>query len=370
MSETIVVTGADGFIGRNLVEHLRSNNQFEVRKIIRDTTREQLSQIVRGCDAVIHTAGANRPQDASEFVATNVRFTEYLLEALENNGAPPVFFTSSKQASSDNPYGRSKSEAERLVAAYGYRNGVSTRIVRLPNIFGKWSRPDYNSVIATFAHNIARGLPIRIDNPNQTLELVYIDDLVKAIIHDLLTDFADHSLVLEPVYRIAVADAAKVLQEFHKFRRTGHISEVGVGIQRALYATYISFLEPLSFSYPIRSHVDERGSFVEFIKTPQSGQISFLTAKPGATRGSHYHHTKVEKFIVTHGKARFRYRNLKDGTLHQVDVTAAAPTVVESVPGWIHDITNTGDTDLSVLIWANELFDPSRSDTFEDVIRH
>jgi UDP-2-acetamido-2,6-beta-L-arabino-hexul-4-ose reductase len=242
--------------------------------------------------------------------------------------------------------------------------------VRLPNIFGKWSRPDYNSVIATFAHNIARGLPIRIDNPNQTLELVYIDDLVKAIIHDLLTDFADHSLVLEPVYRIAVADAAKVLQEFHKFRRTGHISEVGVGIQRALYATYISFLEPLSFSYPIRSHVDERGSFVEFIKTPQSGQISFLTAKPGATRGSHYHHTKVEKFIVTHGKARFRYRNLKDGTLHQVDVTAAAPTVVESVPGWIHDITNTGDTDLSVLIWANELFDPSRSDTFEDVIRH
>lgn len=370
MRKSIVVTGAEGFLGRNLVEHLRFQDQYEVRKITRNTNREQLSQIIQGCAAVIHMAGVNRPQDTAEFEATNVRFTEHLLEILENHGVPPVFFTSSKQAETESPYGRSKSEAERLVTDYSLRHGVPVRIVRLPNIFGKWSRPNYNSVIATFAHNIARGLPIQIDNPDRILELVYVDDLVDAIIHDLLTGFAGHSFVVEPVYRITVAETAKILREFRRLRTTGHISEVGVGIQRALYATYVSFLEPSSFSYPIRSHTDERGSFVEFIKTPHSGQVSYLTAKPGATRGSHYHHTKVERFVVTHGRALFRYQSLKDGTIHQVEVSSADPTVVESVPGWIHDITNTGDTDLSVLIWSNEIFDPSRSDTFGDVIRH
>ena len=370
MKKRIVVTGADGFLGRNLVEHLRFTQEVDVRKVNRDSTVQELSQSVRGCDVVIHLAGVNRPLEASEFEVVNVQFTKQLLETLENCGAPPVFFASSTQASIDNPYGRSKSQAERLVASYGDRNGVAVRIARLPNIFGKWSRPNYNSVIATFAYNIAHGLPIQIDNPDHVVELVYVDDLVETIIKDLLSGFMNPSFNLHPVYRITIADVAKILHGFHQTRTTGQVSEVGTGIQRALYATYISFLEPNSFSYAINSHADDRGLFVEFVKTMQSGQISYLTAKPGVTRGSHYHHTKVEKFVVTHGRARFRYQSLQDGTSYHVDVSADFPTVVESVPGWIHDITNTGNDELSVLIWSNEVFDSSRSDTFGDVIRH
>jgi len=370
MRKSLVVTGAEGFLGRNLVEHLRFKQEIEVKKIKRNTTIREINESVRNCDAVIHLAGVNRPINDSEFEAVNVQFTENLLETLENCGAPPVFFASSSQVSLDNPYGRSKRQAEQLIASYGDRNGVAVRIARLPNIFGKWSRPNYNSVVATFAYNIARGLPIQIDSPDHVLELVYVDDLVEAIINDVSSRFMDPSFNLCPIYRSTIAEIAKLLYEFHQSRTTGHVSEVGAGFQRALYATYISFLEPNSFSYPISTHADERGMFVEFIKTPQSGQISFLTAKPGVTRGSHYHHTKVEKFVVTHGRARFRYQSLQDGNIHHVDVSADRPTVVESVPGWIHDVTNTGNDDLSVLIWSNEVFDSSRSDTFGDVIDH
>jgi len=317
---------------------------------------------------VIHFAGVNRPIEPSEFETVNVRYTEQLLETLELFGAPPVFFASSSQASSDNPYGRSKRKAEQLIVSYGHRNGVAVRIARLPSIFGKWSRPNYNSVIATFAYNIAHELPIQVDEPDRILELVYVDDLIAAIINDLSRAFLDRSFNIHPIYRITVADVARVLYEFHQTRMTGHVSEVGTGIQRALYATYISFLEPECFSYPIRSNSDNRGLFVEFVKTLHSGQISYLTAKPGVTRGSHYHHTKVEKFIVTHGKARFRYKRLHDGAIHHIDVNSDSPTVVESVPGWIHDITNIGNDELSVVIWSNEVFDSSRSDTFGDVI--
>lgn len=370
MKKVIVVTGAEGFLGRNLIEHFRFKPEFDVRKVKRDTTVQELSEILRGCDAVIHFAGVNRPLETSEFEVANVQFTERLIEILENCSAPPVFFASSTQAALDNPYGRSKRHAERLITSYGHRNGVAVRIARLPNIFGKWSRPNYNSVVATFAYNIARGLPIEIDSPDHVLELAYVDDVVEAIINDVSSRFVDPSFKLCPIYRITIADIAKILHEFHQSRTTGHVSEVGAGIKRALYATYISFLEPDSFSYPISSHADDRGLFVEFIKTMQSGQISYLTAKPGVTRGSHYHHTKVEKFVVTHGSARFRYQSLQDGNIHHVDVSADRPTVVESVPGWIHDITNTGNDDLSVLIWSNEVFDSSRSDTFGDVIDH
>ncbi len=370
MTKTVLVTGADGFLGRNLIQHLKNKPEFCVREVGRRTSNQELRKSVRGCDAVVHLAGVNRSSQVSEFESVNVRFTKELLEVLENHGTPPIFFASSTQAIIDSPYGRSKKDAELIISAYGNRNGVTARIARLPNVFGKWSRPNYNSVVATFAFNIIRNLPIRVDNPDEVLEILYVDDLVRAIIHDLSRGFTDPSFKLNPIYRITVGDLAKTLIEMHRKRRSGAVLEVGEGIHRALYATYVSFLEPSSFSYPLDQHKDERGLFVEFIKTVSSGQVSFFTAKPGVTRGSHFHHTKVEKFIVTHGAARFQFQNLLDGTIHYVDVSADTPVVVESVPGWIHSVTNLGNEDLSVLVWASEVFNPHKTDTFGEVIEH
>lgn len=370
MTKTVLVTGADGFLGRNLIERLKNEPNFSVREVGRKTSMQDLRQSVCGCDFVVHLAGVNRSLQVSEFEFVNVQFTEKLLEMLENEGAPPIFFASSVQASTDSPYGRSKKSAELIISAYGHRNSVAARIARLPNVFGKWSRPNYNSVVATFAYNIIRDLSIQVDNPGKVLELLYVDDLIDAIIGDLSGGFIDTLFNPVPVYQITVGDLAKTLIKMHQTRRSGEVLAVGEGIHRALYATYVSFLEPSGFSYSLDTHRDERGLFVEFIKTIASGQVSFFTAKPGVTRGSHYHHTKVEKFIVTHGRARFRYQNVIDGTICHIDVNADAPVVVESVPGWIHNVTNLGDEDLSVLVWANEVFNPSKTDTFEGVVQH
>ena len=361
----VLVTGADGFIGRNLRVALGEREGYETLPVTRGTDNAELQRLVGQADAVIHLAGVNRPQDPAEFAAGNADFTAGLCESLLATGRPiPVAFASSIQAERDNPYGLSKRHAEEHLAEYGRRSGAAVALYRLANVFGKWSRPEYNSAVATFCHNIARGLPIRIDDPAAPVRLVYIDDVVAELLRFLGEPgqgvrFAE----AEPVYTIPVGELARQIEAFKDVRGSLVTERVGTGLVRALYATYVSFLPPEAFSYGVPKYGDARGVFVEMLKTPDCGQFSFFTAHPGITRGGHYHHTKTEKFLVIKGRARYRFRHLLTDETFEVESHGDEPLVVETIPGWAHDITNIGDDELVVMLWANEIFDRQKPDT-------
>ena len=361
----ILVTGADGFIGKNLRVALGEREGFQVLPITRASSDADLAEAVANADAVIHLAGVNRPQDPAEFVAGNADFTARLCTVLLASGrAIPVAFASSIQAERDNPYGSSKRGAEEHLAAYGSATGAAVALYRFANVFGKWSRPDYNSAVATFCHNIARGLPIRIDDPSAPVRLIYIDD----VIAELLKFLADPGQGVRfpeagPVHATTVGELARQIEAFREVRSTLVTERVGTGLVRALYATYVSFLPPEAFSYGVPKHGDARGVFVEMLKTPDCGQFSFFTAHPGITRGGHYHHSKTEKFLVIKGRARYRFRHLLTDEAFGVDSDGDEPLVVETIPGWAHDITNIGDDELVVMLWANEIFDRQHPDT-------
>ena len=358
----ILVTGADGFIGRNLCVRLR-----EIGWGVLPVTRNSVDPFAAlgDADAVVHLAGVNRPADPAEFMMVNRDFAIRLGQALGGGGRTlPVIVASSQKALDDTDYGRSKRAGEDALLAAGQAAGSPIHIFRLPNVFGKWSRPDYNSGIATFCHNIARGLPIDVHNPSSPLHLVYVDDVVDAFVSLLgapETPGGIHEVA--PVYTTDVGTVAETIQGFRDDRDDNRIGDVGNGLLRALYATYVSFLPSDQFCYPIASHRDARGAFAEMLKTRSAGQFSFFNALPGVTRGGHYHHTKTEKFLVVHGRARFRFRNIQTGERHELETSADAPVVVETIPGWAHDITNIGDDVLVSLLWANEVFDRTRPDT-------
>jgi UDP-2-acetamido-2,6-beta-L-arabino-hexul-4-ose reductase len=276
----------------------------------------------------------------------------------------PVVFTSSAQAILDNPYGRSKLAAEQALLRYSGDTASPVYLCRLTNVFGKWCRPNYNSVVATFCHNIARGLPITINDPAAPLRLLYIDDLVQACTslldgHSMATGFVD----VGPVYATSVGELAEVLRGFARSRATLVVDRVGTGLVRALYSTYLSHLPPEDFAYQVARHVDTRGVFVEMLKTPDAGQLSYFTARPGATRGEHYHHSKSEKFLVVQGTARFGFRHIETGETHFLVTRGGEGRIVDTVPGWTHNITNIGGDDLIVMLWANEIYDRDRPDT-------
>ncbi|MBW8368907.1 MAG: NAD-dependent epimerase/dehydratase family protein [Arenimonas sp.] len=362
----VLVTGADGFIGNNLRVVLGERPGTEVLAITRHSTADELAAAVRTADAVIHLAGVNRPQDPSEFAAGNADFTARLCAALTATGRPvPVAFASSIQAERDNPYGASKRQAEQHLAAYGQRSGAPVALYRLANVFGKWSRPDYNSAVATFCHNIARGLPIHVNDPAAAVHLVYIDDVIAECLRFLEAPgegvrFAEAG----PVHSTTVGQLAQQIEAFRDMRQSLVTERVGAGLVRALYATYVSFLPPEAFSYGVPKYGDARGVFVEFLKTPDSGQFSFFTAHPGITRGGHYHHSKTEKFLVIKGRARYRFRHLLTDETFELESSGDEPLVVDTIPGWSHDITNIGDDELVVMLWANEIFDRQKPDTF------
>ncbi len=359
----ILITGGDGFIGRNLRLRLAEAGHDAVDVLGRGATDDDVRAAAERAEFVFHVAGVNRPVDASEFVVGNVDLTRRLCDALRATGRPiPVVFTSSTQAALDNPYGRSKRAAEEIVEAYGAASGAAVRVLRLPNVFGKWSRPNYNSAVATFCHNVARGLPITVHDPVAPLNLVYIDDVVDAML-ELLRTGGREPVAVSPVYATSVGEVAGLVQRFAESRRTLDVGPVGAGLERALYATYVSFLPPAEFTYALVRHADARGVFVEMLRTPDAGQFSFFTAGPGITRGGHYHHTKTEKFLVLLGRARFDFRHVVTGERLDVLVDGAESRVVETVPGWAHSVTNVGDTELVVMLWANETFDPQRPDT-------
>lgn len=365
----ILVTGAQGFIGKTLVVRLGELPDSVTSTFSRDDNVAALPDLVAGADAVIHLAGENRPQDESAFWEVNHDLTLALCNAIRRENTStgrkvPVVLASSIQAGLDNPYGRSKLAAEHAVQALANEIGNPAIIFRLPGVFGKWCRPNYNSVVATFCHNIARGLPIQVNNPAAELRLVYVDDVVTALINALDnpgTGF--RTAQVNPEYIVTLGDLATQIEAFEAGRNALQIEKVGAGLSRALYATFVSFLPTDRFFYEIPQYADPRGVFVEVIKTPECGQFSYFSAAPGVTRGGHYHHTKIEKFLVVRGEALFRFRHILTNEVFEVRTSGAISQVVETIPGWSHDVTNVGDDEMIAMLWANEIFDKDRPDT-------
>jgi UDP-2-acetamido-2,6-beta-L-arabino-hexul-4-ose reductase len=359
----VTITGADGFIGRNLRLRLAEHGRAAI-PIARDSSLAELRDALAKSDVVFHLAGANRPRDPAEFTAVNRDFTALLAkEIAAAERRPLVIYASSARAAGDDDYGQSKRAGEEALEALGEAATVS--VWRLPNVFGKWARPNYNSVVATFCHNAARGLPLKIDDPDSRLSLLYVDDLIDQWL-ELIANPPESSGFAEPrdVHSLTVGELARTIHGFVAGRERGEVSDVATGLRRALYASFVAALPIADASRALASHEDPRGSFVEFLKTGSSGQISCFTAVPGATRGGHYHHSKVEKFLVAHGRGRFRFRHALTGETYELVSSADEPAIIETIPGWAHDVTNIGEDNLVVLTWANEPFDPERPDTY------
>lgn len=361
----VLVTGANGFIGKNLVLRLREQADTEVLSYVRGDSDAQLQAALVLVDAIIHLAGENRPASPDAFEQVNAGLTLRICDGLRTLGKSiPLLLASSAQAELDNPYGRSKLAAEQVVAQLANDIGNPVAIYRLPGVFGKWCKPNYNSVVATFCYNKAHDLPVPIKEATVRIRLVYVDDVVDAFLSLLASAWTGMVRpAVQPEYSITLGELSAQIDSFKNCRNTLVSERVGTGLTRALYATYVSYLPKEKFAYDVPAYGDARGVFVEMLKTPDSGQFSFFTAHPGITRGGHYHHTKTEKFLVIKGKARFGFRHMLTNEVYQLDTEGSKPQVVETVPGWTHDITNVGDEEMVVMLWANEIFDRANPDT-------
>jgi len=363
----VLVTGADGFIGKNLCVYLVERD-FQVLRFVRGSNFNFLRECVASADAIIHLAGENRPKDPINFEVVNVQLTKKICNLIsEFNRRIPVVFASSIQAKLKNSYGLSKLAAEEQLINLSRNIEINLSIYRLPGVFGKWCKPNYNSVVATFCHQLARDLPIKINDPSKILRLVYIDDVVNSFVNFISNpDYhSDLFCNINEEYEITLGKLADQIRSFKRVKEDLIIGSVGTDFTRALYSTYLSYLPVSDFSYVLPKYSDERGDFVEILKTKNSGQFSYFTARPGVTRGGHYHHTKTEKFLVVQGKARFKFKNIVTHEQHELVVNGDKPEVVDTVPGWSHDITNIGDTELVVMLWANETFDRDKPDTYK-----
>jgi UDP-2-acetamido-2,6-beta-L-arabino-hexul-4-ose reductase len=368
----VLITGANGFVGKNLQLHLAEQKEVEVVCLTREHPVAQLPELLYGVDLVFHLAGINRPQDSAEFASGNTNLTVALCKAVAGVASStgrkvPVVFTSSTQAELNNPYGASKRAAEDALFALQRLQGVPVHVFRLPNVFGKWCKPNYNSAIATFCYNVARDLPIKINDPAAPLTLVYVDDVLQRFTQlldctDAVVDVKGFAAV-GPQYNTTLGEVARIIQAFKYSRKTLLTERVGTGLVRALYATYVSYLPPEAFTCSVQMYADSRGIFVEMLKTPDCGQFSYFTVHPGVTRGGHYHHSKTEKFLVIKGHARFGFRHILTNEVHQLETHGDRPEIVETVPGWTHDITNIGKDEMVVMLWANEIFDRANPDT-------
>ena len=365
----VLVTGSKGFIGKNLLVHLSERPEISVSTFDRGDDVSSLPELVSQIDIVIHLAGENRPDDPNAFTEVNVDLTAALCVAVRDEITTadrkiPLLLASSTQALQDNAYGRSKLAAEELLRTLAKITGDPCLIFRLPGVFGKWCRPHYNSVVATFCHQIARDLSIQVNNPSAALRLVYVDDVVKSMLTALTSPHHGLAQVdIAPEYKVTLGELADQIHAFKECRSSLVSESVGEGLTRALYATYVSYLPEQEFAYPLEQHADARGVFVEMLKTHDSGQFSYFTAHPGITRGGHYHHTKTEKFLVVKGYALFRFRHMLTNEMVEIRTSAESPEVVDTIPGWVHDITNVGEDEMIVMLWANENFDRENPDT-------
>ena len=363
----IMITGAKGFMGKNLKAALLCRREDEVLEVDQETDPLEMDDYCRKADFVFHLAGVNRPLEEREFMKGNRDFTAMLLESLKKHGNRcPVMLSSSIQAALDNPYGKSKRAAEELLFHYGEETGASVWVYRFPNVFGKWSRPDYNSVVATYCHLAARGMTLRVDDPEAVLKLVYIDDLIEELIRALDGRPARTGRFCEvPVtYTATLGMLADRIVSFRENRKDLNLPDLGDLLTKKLYSTYLSYLPEEEFSYPLPMKADDRGTFTEFIKTPDRGQVSVNIIRPGIVKGNHWHQSKNEKFLVVRGEGVIRLRRIDAGEILSYPVWGDRLEVVDIPPGFTHQIENLGDEDLVAIMWANEAFDPDRPDTF------
>lgn len=379
----ILVTGAKGFVGQNLVDTLKNirDGKDKTRGIDSDITIFEydidsspalLDTYTKECDFVFHLAGVNRPKDEKEFMEGNFGFTSVLLDKLrENENKAPVLITSSIQAALDNPYGISKKAGEDLIFTYGKDNDVSVFVYRLPNVFGKWCRPNYNSAVATFCHNIANGLDITINDRNHMMTLVYIDDVVDELLNALKNNATkDGDYCRVPVeHKITLGEIADLIYSFKESRDNRYIPDMPEGsFTKKLYSTYLSYLPGDKFSYPLVMNCDDRGSFTEMFKSVNNGQVSVNISKPGITKGQHWHNTKNEKFVVVSGTGVIRFRKPGEKEVYEYFVSGDKLEVVDIPVGFTHNIENLGQTDMITIMWCNECFNPDKPDTyFEEV---
>lgn len=363
----ILVTGAKGFIGKNLIAELKNQNYAEILAYDLNTDPSLLDSYTKDCEFVFHLAGVNRPQNQEEFMEGNYGFTSTLLDSLKrNHNKTTILISSSIQASLDNPYGRSKKAGEDLLFSYGKETGAKVLVYRFPNVFGKWCKPNYNSAVATFCHNIARDLPIHVKDPSIMMKLVYIDDVVEELIKALdgkETKEGDFCEVLV-TYSATLGEIVALIQSFKESRKTLAVPNMGSIFEKKLYSTYLSYLPENQFSYPLKMNVDHRGSFTEIIRTIDRGQFSVNISKPGITKGNHWHHTKNEKFLVVSGKGLIRFRKVDTEEIIEYPVSGEQMEVVDIPTGYTHNIINIGDVDLVTFMWANEAFDPEKPDTY------
>ena len=378
----ILITGAGGFVGKNLVAQLENvkqekaknyglNSDLEFMLYDTDTEESLLDVYAKECDFVYHLAGVNRPETQEEFMEGNFGFTSVLLNKLKGHqNQAPVLITSSIQADLDNPYGVSKKAGEDLLFRYSKETGAKVLVYRLPNVFGKWCRPNYNSAVATFCNNIATGLDITVNDPSVNMQLVYIDDVIDEFIAALQEkEHVENGFCfITTVHKVRLGEISDLLYKFKDSRKTLDVPNLGNGFEKALYSTYLSYLPVDQFSYPLKMNVDDRGSFTEIIRTPERGQCSVNISKPHITKGNHWHNTKNEKFVVVAGQGLIQFRKI--GTTEVIDYHVSGDNieVVDIPTGYTHNIINEGDTDLITFMWCNECFDPNKPDTYFDEV--
>lgn len=365
--KTILVTGGKGFIGRNLIEALSRRSGVTIRISDIDTPHNELERFLREADIIYHLAGVNRPSCPEEYEAGNVGATKDLLASLEAIGRLPVIvFSSSTQAILDNPYGLSKREAEKVLEQWAARTSAPVVFFRLPNVFGRWARPHYNSAIATFCYNIARGMDIDISDRKHELELVHVDDVVNSFIalmdSSLGTGARYHHIA--PSFKITLGEIVDLLYLFKSSRKSMEIPNMADPLIKRLYGTYLTYMLEGDFSYSLERKIDQRGALAELLKSPSFGQVFVSRTKPGETRGNHYHNLKTEKFCVLEGNAVIRFREIQGTKVFSYPVRGTDFSVFDISPGYTHSIENVGDTEMVVLFWANEIFDPKKPDTF------
>ena len=363
----ILITGSKGFIGKNLIAELKNRGYINILEYDKEDEYERLDKYCKEADFIYHLAGVNRPKEQSEFMEGNSGFTLLLLATLKkHNNTCPVMISSSIQAEIDNPYGISKRSGEDLLLKYNKETQAKILIYRFPNVFGKWCRPNYNSAVATFCYNISRDLSISISDPDFKMTLVYIDDVVNELINALNNkenntgDFCEVSVT----YKATLGEIVDLIYSFKKSRENLLVPNMKDDFTKKLYSTYLSYLPEDKLNYSLRMNTDDRGSFTEFIKTQERGQVSVNVSKPGITKGNHWHNTKNEKFLVVSGRGVIRFRNINSDEVLEYFVSGDKMEVIDIPPGYTHNIENMGQTDLVTIMWANEIFDSNNSDTY------
>lgn len=379
----ILITGANGFVGKNLVSTLKNikdgkdkTRNIDIEDIYSydvDNTIEDLKKYTGDCDFVFHLAGINRPKDVSEFYEGNASFTETLCSLLEeHDNKSPILISSSIQASKDNDYGKSKKEGEEYLLNHGKKMDSKVYIYRLANLFGKWCRPNYNSVTATWCYNVANGKDIQINDPNVELPLCYIDDVVNEFLNALEghpTACKEGIYEVHPVHHVKLGELADIIKSFKESRGTLNVPDMKEGsLEKKLYSTYLSYLPKDRFSYPLKMNTDQRGSFTEFLKTEEYGQVSVNVSKPGITKGQHWHHSKNEKFLVVSGKGLIQFRDIYSDEIIEYYVSGDKLEVIDIPTGYTHNIINIGESDMVTIMWANEKFDPKHPDTYYEEV--